>query len=107
MKKLLIRIAGALLAVAALSSCTKENEAYWAYETTEIRYYDVDYYYDFVAELKALVNGPTITVTKAKSEVGKIVDKYDGNLGCTVYFKTGPTINGPWTTKKTWVMRLK
>lgn len=107
MKKLLIRFAGVLLAVIALSSCTKEDESYWCVETSTIEYYDYDDYGAFIREIRALDDGVTWTVNQVRREVSQIVNKYDGDLGGTVYLKTGPSMSGPWTTKKTWVMRLR
>lgn len=106
MKKIASLLAGVVLALGTLSSCASEDE-YWAYETTQIRYNDIDDYYGFASALEALADGPALTVSQAKAEVGKVVREYDGDLECTVYFKTGPSLDGPWTIRKTWYMKLK
>lgn len=106
MKKLLTYFAGVLLAIVAFSSCTKD-EAYWKVETSSIEYYDYSDYSRFVSEIDALDDGVTWTVSQVEREVNSIVKKYDGDLGGTVYLKTGSSMSGPWTTKKTWTMRLR
>lgn len=105
MKKL-ICFAGIILAMCMLSSCTKD-EVYWKVETSSIRYYDNSVCSRFVSEIEALDDGVTWTVSQVEREVNSIVKKYDGDLGCTVYLKTGSSMSGPWTTKKTWTMRLR
>lgn len=106
MKKLLTYFAGVILAMVALSSCTKE-EAYWKVETSSIEYYEYSDYSRFISEIEALDDGVTWTVSQVQREVNSIVNKYDGDLGGTVYLKTGSSMSGPWTTKKTWTMRLR
>lgn len=105
MKKL-ICFAGIILAMAMASSCTKD-EAYWKVETSTIEYNDYSDYSRFASEIEALDDGVTWTVSQVQREVNSIVNKYDGDLGGTVYLKTGSSMSGPWTTKKTWTMRLR
>ena len=107
MKKLLKYFAGIVLAVVAFSSCTKEEAAYWKVETSSIEYYDYSDYERFASEISALDDGITWTVSQVKREVDDIVDKYDGDLGGTIYLKTSSSITGPWTTKETWTMVLR
>lgn len=106
MKKLLTYFAGVILAMVALSSCTKD-EAYWKVETSSIEYYEYSDYSRFISEIEALDDGVTWTVSQVQREVNSIVNKYDGDLGGTVYLKTGSSMSGPWTTKKTWTMKLR
>lgn len=49
----------------------------------------------------------TTYVPQVQREVNSIENKYDGDLGGTVYLKTGSSMSGPWTTKKTWTMKLR
>jgi len=106
MKKLLTYFAGVILAMVALSSCTKD-EAYWKVETSSIEYYEYSDYSRFISEIEALDDGVTWTISQVQREVNSIVNKYDGDLGGTVYLKTGSSMSGPWTTKKTWTMKLR
>lgn len=106
MKKLLTYFAGVILAMVAFSSCTKD-EAYWKVETSSIEYYEYSDYSRFISEIEALDDGVTWTVSQVQREVDSIVNKYDGDLGGTVYLKTGSSMSGPWTTKKTWTMNLR
>lgn len=106
MKKLLTYFAGVILAMVAFSSCTKD-EAYWKVETSSIEYYEYSDYSRFISEIEALDDGVTWTVSQVQREVNSIVNKYDGDLGGTVYLKTGSSMSGPWTTKKTWTMKLR
>ena len=105
MKKVLMYCAGLVLAMAAFSSCTKD-ESYWKVETSSIEYYDYSDYARFASEISALDDGITWTVSQVQREVSDIVDKYDGDLGGTVYLKTSSSMSGPWSIKKTWVMSL-
>lgn len=105
MKKLLL-ILIAVMAIGTLSSCTKD-ESYWKVETSSIKYYDYSVAKRFSSEIEALDDGVTWTVSQVERKVDAIVKKYDGELGCTVYFKTGASMSGPWTVKRTWEMKLK
>lgn len=106
MKKLLTYLAGIIFAIGALSSCSK-MEAYWKVETGTIEYYDYSDYSRFANEIGALDDGITWTVSQVEREVNSIVNKYDGDLGGTVYLKTSSSLSGPWTTKRTWRMTLR
>lgn len=106
MKKLLIYSAAIVVALLTFSSCTKD-EAYWRVETSPIEYYNYSDYTRFVSEIQALDDEITWTVSQVEREVEYIVNKYDGDLGGTVYLKTGPSYSGPWTIKETWTMRLR
>lgn len=105
MKRLFLYLSAIVVAVLSFSSCSKD-EAYWKVETGEIMYYDYSDFERFASEINALDDGVTWTVYQVQREVDKIVDKYDGELGGKVYLKTGSSMSGPWTTKKTWTMRL-
>lgn len=106
MKKLFIYFAIIIISLITLSSCTKE-EAYWKVETSTIEYYDYSDFTRFASEIQALDDEITWTVSQVEREVEDIVNKYDGDLGGTVYLKTGPSYSGPWTIKEIWTMRLR